>query len=393
MSNILRCLILSDLHAIEGGKHEDDSYLSYSDGKCEYSDEFLKYVQSLNKEISVLICPGDIGNKADEESFSMGLSFLHEVKTSLKIKNILMIPGNHDYNSMDEDALDPKSYIQFVEPSFPTSMHDSNTHFWAWHWSHIKNDEFNAIILDTSAYHGFNKHEFEHGRVLHKTSDKIIEYINSDEYPERELNFLICHHNPYRIEVIQNEVDNEIIDGGEYLLNNIANCLKGTWMVIHGHRHLPHIAYSNSGTSEPVVVFSAGTMSAKLPIKYSDYAQNQFYIFEIDISKSKKRGIPVGVYEAYEYAPISGWIPSTAERFPYKGGFGSNMTPHELSEEILEIIKVKRILRNEDLGKVLEHLKYFMPNDIVKLEEILKKEKVYFVKNGLSVEEIVLNDE
>ena len=392
MSKIIRCLILSDLHAIEGGEHEDDSYLSYSNGKCEYADEFLQFVKSLNKDISILICPGDIGNKANQKSFSVGLSFLHEVEKSLKIKETLMIPGNHDYSSRDKDTLDPKSYIQFITPSFPSSIYETNTHFWAWHWSHIEKDDFNAIILDTSAYHGFNEKELEHGRVLRETSDRIIKHLNSEKYPNKELNFLICHHNPYKIEVLPDDVDNEIIDGGEYLLNNITNCLKGTWIVIHGHRHLPNITYSNSGTLEPAVVFSAGTMAAKLPTRYSNYARNQFYIFEIDLCKTKKRGIPVGIYEAYEYAPVLGWHPSKAENFPHSGGFGAKITPHELSEKILETIRSEKIIRNEKLKDVLDSMKYFMPNDIIKLEGILKKDKVYFVKDGSTIQEIVQND-
>lgn len=392
MSDTLRCLIISDLHAIEGGKHENDSYLSFTDGNCEFSDEFLKYVKSLNKEISVLICPGDIGNKADKKSFSTGLTFLHDVRKKLKIKNLLLIPGNHDYSSKDKDTLDPKSYIQFIAPRFPSSAYNNSTHFWAWHWCHIEKKDFNAIILDTSAYHGYKKKELEHGRVLHETSDRIFEYLNSKKFQERGINFLVCHHNPYRIEVIPEEEDNQIIDGGEYLLQKITRCTKGPWIVIHGHRHLPNISYSNSGTLESAVVFSAGTMAAKLPTQYSKYARNQFYIFEIDLYKTKERGIPVGVYEAYEYAPVLGWRPSSTVNFPHKGGFGAKITPHELSSKILTDIKALKIIRNENLEKYLGYMKYFMPKDILKLEEILKKQKVHFVRNGLKLEEIVLND-
>ncbi len=75
----LKLLVVSDLHAVVNPDFSDDTRLFYKDGVCEFADGIIAYIKELKCSIDLIICPGDIGNKADTESFQAGWSFLTQV--------------------------------------------------------------------------------------------------------------------------------------------------------------------------------------------------------------------------------------------------------------------------------------------------------------------------
>ena len=87
MADKIKLLIVSDLHAIVDPQLKEDSHFFINDGYSEYADVFLKFVKSLNQDIDVMICPGDIANKSDKMAFAAGWKILNNIKEELSIKN------------------------------------------------------------------------------------------------------------------------------------------------------------------------------------------------------------------------------------------------------------------------------------------------------------------
>lgn len=390
MSNIFRCLIISDLHALAGkSKHDDDSYLAFVNGKSTFAQEFLKFIELFNNKIDCLICAGDICNKAEKSAFENGWSFLIDIKNQINAKDFLCVPGNHDYDSMKKESIDPKIYLQFLKPDFPMNDFKINTNFWAWHWCHYSSPNFNALLVDTSAYQGFDKKEMKHGRIERQTSDQILTFVKSEDFTERPLNIILLHHHPYPIYKITGEEDEELITGGEYLVGQLSECVKGPWMIIHGHRHIPTLMYSTSGSSCPAVVFSAGSLSAKLSSDYKHFSANQFYIFDIDLDKGKSKGVPTGIFSTYEYIYGIGWQLTDGSRFPARGGFGSDKTPFQVVQIVVQRLEENSVLRGDDLQDIVSELKYFTPEDMKIFEKELEKNKIRIVKGEYYIEEII----
>ena len=94
---IVRFLIASDLHASVNDDEREDSRLIFINGECELADTFIEYAKGLNKEIDYLICPGDISNKGNSDSFQAGWDFLNRAKIELNIPKLICVPGNHDH--------------------------------------------------------------------------------------------------------------------------------------------------------------------------------------------------------------------------------------------------------------------------------------------------------
>ena len=66
---------------------------------------------------------------------------------------------------------------------------------------------------------------------------------------EKELNILVCHHHPYKMVHLENNLDTESMDGGDSLGNILIESDKGPWLIIHGHKHIPQIRYAPSPSS------------------------------------------------------------------------------------------------------------------------------------------------
>lgn len=375
MRNKIKFLILSDLHAAEFNESNlNDSRLLFRNGVSEYGEGFLNYVKSLGTHIDALICPGDISNKANIEGFRLGWTFLNQIKKELDISSILCVPGNHDHQSRETPGVfDPKHNLQFVTPLFPLSSSEKNTHFWGWHWCSSTSANFNVILLNTSAYHGYAD-EFQHGRVATEVTDQISEFIKSDRFSEKAFNLLICHHHPEKMEYVDSDYDSEAMEGGSYLVRKLDEADKGPWLIVHGHKHFADIGYARTSHSCGPTIFSAGSFSAMLYPSLKTRTSNQFYILEIDINESKNRNRLTGTFNSYEWTAAEGWHPSKANHLPAEGGFGNAINPKTMAKDIGSLIdKNNPFLTSNELRRFDEQLKYFTPSDFKQLLNRLKE--------------------
>lgn len=390
--NKLTILVISDLHAVVGNSEHNDTRLIFDNGISEFGEGIVNFISGLNRKIDILICSGDISNKACPEGFKSGWEYINGVKEKLNIPNILCVPGNHDHDSRKNTSYNPKHYLQFSTPSFPFEVHEKNTHFWAWNWCDVQIEHCNAILLNSSAYHGYGDFkddetdESYHGRVATEVVDQIYNYVSSDRYPQKKFNILVCHHHPIKMEQVDCDFDTEAMEGGQYLISKLQGLDKGPWFIVHGHKHFAELTYGPTNTGTPPTILSAGSLSAKLYPSLKDRTSNQMYFVDIDLDKTQEYERLVGKFDVYEWSMDAGWSPSKSKNLPAKGGFGGWTTLNQVFTKVKELFEDGRPFLNEsDLEPIYNMMDYFTPNDFDRFVARLENEgmKVGFEYNRI----------
>ncbi|MGK0378949.1 MAG: metallophosphoesterase superfamily enzyme [Patiriisocius sp.] len=364
MSNV-KILVISDLHAISCHGERTDSHLFFEGKESDWGNSLINYIKELELTIDVLICAGDIANKANKLSFENGWSFINQLKEELGISHLLCVPGNHDHQSRDGKDFSPKHQLQFCAPIFPLDCVIKNTHFWAWNWTHVESNLFNSVLINTSAYHGYMD-EFKHGRVAVEVSNQISDFLRTT-VKEKPFNIMVCHHHPEKMEYVDGDYDVEVMEGGGYLLRKIEEADVGPWLIVHGHKHFASITYAKSGCSAPSTILSAGSVSAKLNPNYETRTSNQFYIVDINLEETEKSGKLKGQFNTFEWSIQRGWGPSRSQNLPAQGGFGSSVTNKEIITKVKELLSENGPFLEEFDLKEIHQMTTHVPPDQFKL--------------------------
>lgn len=372
--NEISILVLSDLHSIVDLKFHNDSRLYFeSDLKSEYGDAFIEYAKKLS-QVDYVICPGDISNKSCSDGFKAGWEFLHNVKKELGARALYCVPGNHDHKSRtNSDTFSPKHELQFIKPPFPHDSHTQNTHFWAWNWSVVEEENFNLILVNTSAYHGYGENEFDMGRIARETTLQIQENLKG--LSNKKFNILVCHHHPYPMTHVDNKTDNQNINGGTYLLDCLDNMNIGPWLVLHGHKHYAQIKLGSSSSGSPPVILSAGSFSARLYDEIDKRTSNQFYILKIKLSETEEEDKVVGNFYTHECVTRV-WRKSKSKNLPAVGGFGSNLSPKQIVNSIFKKMEGKPFLSSENIPEEIENIYNLIPDAYEKLLLLMKNKNL-----------------
>lgn len=380
----LNILVISDLHVGITQEDECDTKLIVNGQVNIFGQALTQYLKDMGKKFDLLLCTGDIGNKGCKDSFSAGWSYIRELAQELDIAHVMCVPGNHDHQSRPPEDSNPKGFspkheLQFVKPSFPFDDYTKNTHFWAWNWELTETKHFNAISINSSAYHGFGS-EFRHGRVAMEVCDQIKERLQDGQVTRKPFNLLLCHHHPQKMDYVDGEYDGEAMEGADYLLQSIEAADIGPWLIVHGHKHYATIGYGNSKTSAPPTILSAGSLSAVLYESIETRTSNQFYLLEIDIDKSTENGKVVGTFETYEANRLNQWQPSKSQNLPAKGGFGSLYTPEQIVFHLnSNISESNSFLEGRELDEFNSKIQHLPPFDRSRLEKLM-------TSNGYNVE-------
>jgi len=362
--------VLSDLHPTVSS----DQKRSHLHTDAEENEAFhpvsgiRKLAQSSALKVDVVVCPGDFGNRSDQASIKYGWQSIHKIKEYLCASAVITSPGNHDHDSRGTQVdFDPKYFLQSLEPGFPFSEHDKNTHFWAWHWAESKLEKCRFIVLNTSAYHGI-KEEYCHGRVAPRTVDMIADYVSRNKNP---INVLVCHHHPVRNEDILGDYESMV--NGELLLSKLDSSNSGPWLIIHGHKHFPKIFYAQ-GTSDSPVIFSAASFSAYLHQEISARVGNQFHVIEIDVEKTNDEGHCHGTFKTWDWSNGIGWIAAPDEKgLPHQGGFGHRASSTKIATELAKLLTNQKLAQQNDIYNHYQDLIYVTPLDLQKVKEKLRE--------------------
>lgn len=395
MDDKLNLLIVSDIHAITSNESNKESHLLFENGQSDFGNRFIEFTKSLDRKIDALVCPGDISTAGSKDSFSLGWTFLNTIKSELSIPEILCTPGNHDHQSRPSDNnYNPKEWMQYITPTFPLEHFHLNTFFWSWNWCHYESssEKYNVILVNTSASHGFSE-EHKHGRIPKVAIKRIKEYIQSDKFKNKPINILLCHHHPAKMDHVDDDDDYQEMLGGGLLIKEISDCRKGPWMIIHGHKHFADITYASAPSLPPPIIFSAGSLAAKLYEKIEDRTSNQFYIVEIDLNKSLTTGKAVGTFEAYEALPGGRWDKSRSTNLPHSGGFGSEKNPGQIADEISRLIdKDVPFVERDELKQYDQYLDHFTPSETNRLCGLLEDKGLSVIREKNNIIQVGINN-
>jgi 3',5'-cyclic AMP phosphodiesterase CpdA len=379
----LRVAVLSDLHAYDhlNGETIPPSYLCTTDPENQVLHHpfasLLHLIETETLKADILMCCGDMGDKARPAGIMYVWNKLHIVKAKLEANLLAVTAGNHDVDSRFKYTdYDAKGLLQSLDPAFPLEDASLNNQYWARNFVVLVKEDYRLVILNSSAYHGVKDGEFEHGRISPRTVEALrLELEKIEQKHPRLVNILLCHHHPHKHGDIEDD-DYSVMDGAPKLLQLLESGDYGDWIVIHGHKHHPRICYAAGGSSAPVI-FSAGSFSATLYPDLSTQARNQFYMIEFPLTDLTGLGL-TGTFRAWDWSKGKGWLKANERSgLPSHGGFGNRDNVDSIAKSIASFVKSKKEpwVNWEEVDVEFPKLKYLLPNNLTSV--IRKLESKY----------------
>lgn len=376
----LKIAVVSDLHVFNGSSEDAKSPSTIGTADAQDAPErhplrgLTQIIERDKLSADLLICPGDLSDKADPAALTFAWAKLNELKDQLGAKHLLATVGNHDTDSRNQHGdHDPKGNLQSLNPMFPGVDEALCDRFWSRNFTIVELEDVRILLLNSSAFHGYGsdaKPEFRHGRVSSRTISALRKALPGGE---KRINILVCHHHPITHNPVNEEDYSEMV-GGDRLIDLLDSGEYGSWLLIHGHKHYPRLAYASGGSSSPII-FSAGSLSAFLYQKIASRARNQFYIIEIPIDYLDELGLDLaGTLSAWDWINMSGWQPAgVGSGLPHQVGFGWREQARTIAatiakhledgkevvtgDELLAFVPKMRFLRPEELESVVRRLR------------------------------------
>ncbi|MFC0350655.1 metallophosphoesterase family protein [Undibacterium danionis] len=323
MTELIKFLVVSDIHAFVDKKKNDGSLLDYSgDSRTSTNPlkDLIKVASAQSIKVDALVCAGDICNKADPAGLAAAWSDLHCLASTLGNATLLATNGNHDLDSrhLTEDVdPDPKGALLALEPPFPFEDIALSNQYWARNFVFVpQKEDVLTVILNTSAYHGGQQNEIDHGRVSKKTIQSLCESLKRER--KYRAYVLICHHHPIPQDGWGGRTDGEFILNGTELLNSIVSATGSSWLVVHGHRHQPKLVHGTSVNNDVPFVLGVGSLGARIT-----GVSNQFHIVTLYESNESTFASISGVVETWSWSDVDGWEQeSRSKGLPTECGFG-----------------------------------------------------------------------
>jgi len=318
----------------------------------------LKIIDDDTIKTDVLLCLGDLGDRADEQGIISAWQSVDEIQRKLEVQHKLGIPGNHDINSRSQDGRDAFAFIKAFHEGFPTNDESLNASFWS--------DGFCIQILDSTLYLLLNT-VYDHSDAIKAAESNIsvatIEKIKGklQKLVTSEIKFKICmlHHHPIKHSNIQNYKDSDSLERGDVLLALLNEFHFN--IVLHGHKHQPRINEENG-----LPVFAVGSFSSFANLQGTGL-HNMFHVVELF---EDSRG---GIIHSWEYNVRNGWSKNLNKHFPPQIGFGASMDLDETAKKIQDIVATdsKPKFYSEILEEIPD-LKFLIPDKLTQLGSIMK---------------------
>ncbi|AVP97530.1 hypothetical protein C7S18_10125 [Ahniella affigens] len=254
----------------------------------------------------LLVTPGDMTLKSCRVGLEAAWARIEKFSKLLDAGNFAAATGNHDIMSRS-GADEPEIWetLKRLNPQYPCPTLDEveRLRYWADHFSVIDEESYRVVLFNSCNCHARGSNEFERGRITDYTLTKITERISAAK--GSKLNILLCHHHPSKLpDVSARFPDYSEMIHGDALLRAIEET-EQSWIVIHGHKHLPNLSYAKGGAASSVI-FSCGSFSAALPPEFLPGTANQFYILDFDLD-SAAMGAVRGTVESWDWCLGAGW--------------------------------------------------------------------------------------
>ncbi len=364
----LTIAVISDLHAFDSvGADEktEPSHLCTNASPGVHSQHPTRALEAMivseSLAANLLLCPGDLGDKARPAAISYAWSEVNRIATRMHASEVVATVGNHDIDSrFNYSDHDPKGFLQTLTPPFPLRVEPANDRFWSRNYAVLERTDYRLLVLNSSAFHGGKPDEINHGRISERTLDAIKRDLSDSE--TNQLTILLCHHHPHKHSEFKLGEYDEML-GGQLLLTALGSGEYGEWFILHGHKHHPKICYAARGSNAPVI-FSAGSLCAKLYPELGIVARNQFYMIRFPVTEFGTMGL-VGTFEAWDWITGKGWQRAgrTGSGLPGRGGFGFRSNIDLLANEVSKAVNGET-MEWETLLASMSKLRYLIPADL-----------------------------
>lgn len=355
--------------------------------------DIRELIASDELKADVLICPGDLCDKADWNVLQWMWDQLELIATDLGARQIVSTAGNHDIDSRGEhDPLSVEHGLRELAPAFPTRNPAQSASYWNDRVTLVRDDHFQILCLNSSLMRRLAPKEDDHGHVADETL-KAIRSLTA-EAPS-DVNILVCHHHPQPFNRIDPS-DRSHMQNGDRLVS-LLDDLDGNWLVIHGHKHEPHIDYLE-GSAASATRLAAGSVGVNLYPKLSTRVRNQFHIVEISLAEMKQLHLSLaGTVMSWTWHFGTGWKPAErGDGLPHTAGFGFRLDGAALADSLVQWARDQtRLVIERDALRIWEaRLPYILPKDMSVLCKRLKDHHrchVSFTSDG-DIDRVVLPD-
>lgn len=209
---------------------------------CDVIFNDLKVQGISSGDIASIIISGDLTWQADPHEFSNALHFLKKMKSyfGLSNKQIIIVPGNHDIEWIDEDGnIDSNAELNYY--NFYHSFYNVFPEASFMRIGKFKIDNrviciigLNSCRLESKANAGF-------GYVGNEQINKMQQYLSINE-EDIDVACVICHHHLLPVNYIEEiSIDDKkvslMLDAELVIRSLLANKVK---VIIHGHQHQPY---------------------------------------------------------------------------------------------------------------------------------------------------------
>lgn len=369
----ISAFVISDIHAhsldVSPTSSSAPSWVRASAAPLDSAEDALvglKHLIGTSPDIraDLLICCGDIVDKALPTALTYVWNQLQELARLLRARQLIVTAGNHDVDSRyTYNDYDAKGHLQSLGPAYPHADESVSDRYWSRHFYIVEGADHRLVVLNSAAFHGGPSSEWEHGRISPRTLSRLRERITT----YKKLNLLVTHHHLVNNPHIDAE-DYSIIHNAEDLVAFLSEDERGPWVVLHGHKHHPRLLFAPGATGAPLI-FSAGSVGAKLYSSLAQRARNQAYYIEFCL-RPEDYGLDLaGRFTAWDYVHEVGWQEATeSSGLPHTGGFGCRESVARLAGNIQKMLSpAQPSLSWEEICARQDALQFLMPDDIARL--------------------------
>lgn len=227
----------------------------------------------------VLLCPGDLCDKADASALQWMWEELEEIRRDLGADRVISTAGNHDIDGQGKQGVDPVELeLRNLAPPFPSRSVGEAAEYWDARVSLVVGDEWQVATLNTTLMRLLEKDEEDHGEVHDATLQALDEITKGTD---KAVNLLLCHHHPHPFRRFDPSDRSHMLNGDQLVrrLDESAD----SWMIVHGHKHEPFLNILEGSASSPIRLAS-GSVGANLFPTLATNVRNQFHIIAFDLA-------------------------------------------------------------------------------------------------------------
>jgi len=363
----MKICVISDMHCkfLQNLEEGSDTLLTSNKPRRPVNQHpvaaFLNLIRKEKLKADILLCPGDLADKADEQGIISSWAFLEEIMRELNADSLFGVPGNHDINSRKNYGKEPFAFIKSFHENFPVSDENMKIKFWESKYCLMVFKSSLFLLLNTVHDHTDGE-KAKGSSILPETLESIRAELQHLKMSDFKHKVCVMHHHPVKHSNIQNWKDTDSVDRGDELMSILSQY--GFNIVIHGHKHQPRLIEHSS-----VPILAAGSFASYANLQGTGI-QTMFHIIELQEGSRK------GVINSWEYDIVNGWTQKDNKAFPPRIGFGALLNISGTAQKINEIYECqgKIPLFYDAIVKVIPDIQYLIPDKLIELGNILKEQ-------------------